>query len=232
MTDLTRRLFLHTQMLIRCYRAETVTCFRIRTALGDWEFSPSAADQLGTEPIQPALPTALASATLAAVPMHDAPITPQPIVPPMPAPTRAQPAGAAASVVLPSPTQPIATASGNPPTGIKFAVGTTIGAFQQRELQFSAGNTELNQLNIGIVGDLGTGKTQLIQSLLYQLRSNPESNRGVRPKVLIFDYKKDYSKRQFVEATGARVVNPFAIPLNIFDTRDSVSHQNLMAGAQ
>ena len=199
---------------------------RIRTALGDWEFSPSAADQLGTEPIQPALPTALASATLAAVPMHDAPITPQPIVPPMPAPTPAQPVDAAASVVSPVPTQPIATAPGNPPTGIKFAVGTTIGAFQQRELQFYPGNTELNQLNIGIVGDLGTGKTQLIQSLLYQLRSNPESNRGGRPKVLIFDYKKDYSKRQFVEATGARVVNPFAIPLNIFDTRDSVSHQN------
>ena len=84
----------------------------------------------------------------------------------------------------------------------------------------------LNQLNVGIVGDLGTGKTQLVQALLYQLRQKPENNRGSRPRVLIFDYKKDYSKSDFLERTGARVVSPFSIPLNIFDTRDSIGQQN------
>jgi DNA phosphorothioation-dependent restriction protein DptH len=103
---------------------------------------------------------------------------------------------------------------------------TLFGEEPKKDLSFFPGNTELNQLNVGIVGDLGTGKTQLIQSLLYQLRSHPEENRGARPRVLIFDYKKDYSKEQFVKATGARVISPFAMPLNVFDTRDCAGRQN------
>ena len=39
--------------------------------------------------------------------------------------------------------------------------------------------------------------------------------------MLIFDYKRDYSKLPFVEATGAKVISPFDIPLNLFDIRDS-----------
>src|SRR6185437_6729555 len=70
---------------------------------------------------------------------------------------------------------------------------------------------------IGIVGDLGTGKTQLTKALIYQLTQASEGNRGVRPKVLIFDYKRDYTREDFVAATGARVVKPYRIPLNIFD---------------
>lgn len=198
---------------------------RIKAALGDWEFSPSAGDETGTEPPQAPPHVALASFTLPALVMLETPGTGRPVAPAVPAP--AQPADSPVTPPLPTPPQqfapPVATA---PAAGIKFVVGSSIGAFQQRELQFFPGNTELNQLNVGIVGDLGTGKTQLIQSLLYQLRSQPENNRGVRPKVLIFDYKKDYSKPQFVEATGARVVSPFSIPLNIFDTRDSTGQQN------
>lgn len=108
-----------------------------------------------------------------------------------------------------------------------FSVGRTIRGFCEEEASFFPGNTALNQLNVGVVGDLGTGKTQLVQSLIYQLRANPEKNRGVRPNVLIFDYKKDYSKTDFVEATGARVVSPFDIPLNLFDTRDSRHGRNV-----
>jgi DNA phosphorothioation-dependent restriction protein DptH len=118
------------------------------------------------------------------------------------------------------PTEPAAV-----PSGIRFRVGRAIHAFQEKDLYFFPGNTELNQLNVGIVGDLGTGKTQLVQALIYQLRRNPENNRGERPKILIFDYKKDYSKSQFVEATGARIVSPFNIPLNLFDTRDCAGRQ-------
>ena len=47
-----------------------------------------------------------------------------------------------------------------------------------------------------------------------------DANRGVKPNLLIFDYKKDYSKSDFVKATNAKVIEPYQIPLNIFDTRD------------
>jgi DNA phosphorothioation-dependent restriction protein DptH len=107
------------------------------------------------------------------------------------------------------------------PSGIKFSVGETVNKFTNEELHFFPGNTALNQLNVGIVGDLGTGKTQLIQALVQQLTSNPEMNRGKRPNILIFDYKRDYSKPDFVKATGARVISPYDIPLNLFDVRDS-----------
>lgn len=110
--------------------------------------------------------------------------------------------------------------------GIRFDVGKTIGGFVEEELEFFPGNTALNQLNIGIVGDLGTGKTQLIQALIYQLRRDESMNRGKKPNILIFDYKRDYSKDSFVEATGAKVVSPFNIPLNLFDTRDSLQGPN------
>jgi len=103
------------------------------------------------------------------------------------------------------------------PTGIRFGVGTTIHSFTTETLDFYPGATSLNHLNIGIVGDLGTGKTQLVQSLLYQLRHKPEHNRGHQPNILIFDYKKDYSKPEFVAATGATVVQPYQLPLNLFD---------------
>jgi DNA phosphorothioation-dependent restriction protein DptH len=35
---------------------------------------------------------------------------------------------------------------------------------------------------------------------------------------MIFDYKRDYTSPDFVAATGARVVRPHKIPLNLFDT--------------
>lgn len=110
--------------------------------------------------------------------------------------------------------------------GIRFPIGRTIKGFTEEDVQFFPGNTALNQLNVGIVGDLGTGKTQLIKSLIYQLQANPDMNRGKRPNILIFDYKKDYSKPDFVEATGAKVIAPFDIPLNLFDTRDSQQQRN------
>jgi DNA phosphorothioation-dependent restriction protein DptH len=110
--------------------------------------------------------------------------------------------------------------------GVKFAVGTSIAGITKRELYFHPSSTDLNQLNIGVVGDLGRGKTQLLQALLYNLHHSAGRNRGVAPNVLIFDYKKDYSKPMFMEATGARVVQPYDIPLNIFDTSTCTNDRN------
>lgn len=114
-----------------------------------------------------------------------------------------------------------ALASGEPQSssnGIVLQVGTTVGTFESKALRLNISDTRLNHMNIGVVGDLGTGKTQLLKSLIFQIASATAENRGVRPRFLIFDYKKDYSSPDFVQATGAKVVKPFRMPLNIFDT--------------
>jgi DNA phosphorothioation-dependent restriction protein DptH len=122
-----------------------------------------------------------------------------------------------------TPEEMITTEPPPAPRGIRFVVGHTIHSFGSEAMSFYPGNTALNHLNIGIVGDLGTGKTQLVQSLLYQMRCEPADNRGKRPNILIFDYKRDYSKPEFVAATGARVIAPHRLPLNLFDTSASTT---------
>ena len=104
--------------------------------------------------------------------------------------------------------------------GIKFDVGNTIHGFTEVAREFWPSNTNLNQLNMGIIGDLGTGKTQLTKTLIYQMVAHPEKNRGHKPRFLIFDYKDDYSSKEFVEAVGAKVVDPVGLPLNMFDVRN------------
>ncbi|WP_449470557.1 hypothetical protein [Sphingobium chungangianum] len=106
-------------------------------------------------------------------------------------------------------------------SGVILEVGQTIDGFRPRDLELNISDTRLNQLNIGVVGDLGTGKTQLLKSLIAQIASSAPENRGHPPRFLIFDYKRDYSSEDFVAATGARVVRPHRIPLNLFDTRTS-----------
>lgn len=101
--------------------------------------------------------------------------------------------------------------------GIDLLVGDTVDAFQQQSKYLNLSDTRLNQLNIGVVGDLGTGKTQFLKSLVYQVSKGTVENGGVRPRFLIFDYKKDYSSDDFVRATGARVQSPVNLPLNLFD---------------
>lgn len=110
------------------------------------------------------------------------------------------------------------SSSGVEPTGIVVSVGKTVDGFEPRSLELNISDTRLNQLNMGVVGDLGTGKTQLLKSLILQIARARNENRGVKPRLLIFDYKRDYSSPDFLQATGARVVNPSRLPLNLFDT--------------
>ncbi len=102
--------------------------------------------------------------------------------------------------------------------GVILSIGSTVDTFRPGDLQLNISDTRLNQLNMGVVGDLGTGKTQLLKSLILQISSSTSNNRGIRPRFLIFDYKRDYSSPDFVQATGARVVKPHRLPLNLFDT--------------
>jgi DNA phosphorothioation-dependent restriction protein DptH len=105
--------------------------------------------------------------------------------------------------------------------GIDLLIGDSMDGFEEVVRRLNVGDTALNQLNMGVVGDLGTGKTQLLKSLIYQFSQGAPENRGVRPKILIFDYKKDYSSDDFVAATGARVVKPWHLPINLFDVSGS-----------
>jgi len=104
-----------------------------------------------------------------------------------------------------------------PPSGVEVLIGSTVGNFQERSCHVNLSDTNLNSLNIGVVGDLGTGKTQLLKSLIYQITRSSAVNGGIRPRFLVFDYKKDYVSADFVKAVGARVVQPQHLPINLFD---------------
>jgi len=79
-------------------------------------------------------------------------------------------------------------------------------------------NTEkLLNTNTGIIGTMGTGKTQFTKSLITQLVRNQHNNVGGSPiGILIFDYKADYVKDDFVEATNAKVFELDCLPFNPF----------------
>ena len=85
-------------------------------------------------------------------------------------------------------------------------------------LYWRPGNTdEVFHTNTGIIGTMGTGKTQFTQSLVTQLYRERMNNVG-EPNIgiLIFDYKGDYneSKENFVKATNATVLKPYHLPYN------------------
>ncbi|MGA8939626.1 MAG: hypothetical protein WB439_10715, partial [Acidobacteriaceae bacterium] len=101
--------------------------------------------------------------------------------------------------------------------GIEIEVGYPLDAFNPKLRTLNLCDTNLNQLNIGVVGDLGTGKTQLLKSLVYQINRDAAENQGKRPNILILDYKRDYSSEEFVKATNAKVIKPQNLPLNLFD---------------
>lgn len=77
--------------------------------------------------------------------------------------------------------------------------------------------SQLFHTNTGIIGTMGTGKTQFTKSLITQLYRNRIDNvDGGEIGILIFDYKGDYneSKQDFVEATNATIYKPYHLPFN------------------
>ncbi len=79
-------------------------------------------------------------------------------------------------------------------------------------------NTEkVFNTNTGIIGTMGTGKTQFTKSVITQLHRNQDQNvNGLPIGILIFDYKADYVKEDFVEATNAKVLDLYHLPFNPF----------------
>jgi len=103
--------------------------------------------------------------------------------------------------------------------GVRFNVGRLLGALGTHDADFWPSNTSLNQMNIGVVGDLGTGKTQLLKALVYNLRQTSRAAQPAPVSMLIFDYKRDFQAPEFLEAVGGVVVKPNKIPVNIFAIR-------------
>lgn len=69
--------------------------------------------------------------------------------------------------------------------------------------------------NTGIIGTMGTGKTQFTKSVIAQLVRNQSNNVGGLPiGMLIFDYKSDYVDEAFIEATGAKKYRLHGLPYN------------------
>lgn len=85
--------------------------------------------------------------------------------------------------------------------------------------------------NIGITGTMGTGKTQLLRSIIAQFSKSQESNVGSKPMgLLVFDYKGDYNDDNFLEKVGGTCTFcniPFN-PLKLLKTKRNVM-QNLPA---
>lgn len=71
--------------------------------------------------------------------------------------------------------------------------------------------------NTGIIGTMGTGKTQFTKSVITQLyRDQAHNFDGTPLGILIFDYKGDYneSKEDFIRATKAKVFKPYHLTFN------------------
>lgn len=69
--------------------------------------------------------------------------------------------------------------------------------------------------NAGIIGTMGTGKTQCTKSLITQLYRNQHKNIDGSPiGILIFDYKSDYVDDKFCNATNAKKFKLHKLPYN------------------
>jgi hypothetical protein len=99
--------------------------------------------------------------------------------------------------------------------GVRFRVGVK-NDDRSQEVDFWPANTELTHLNMGILGNLGTGKTQFVKRLVSNIRRTSTATQKKPASFLIFDYKGGYSDRPFLDDVGGIAYEPHKIPLNIF----------------
>ena len=100
--------------------------------------------------------------------------------------------------------------------GISVLMGTDI-ASGSGVYWYPNDTNKLFHTNTGIIGTMGTGKTQFTKSLITQLYREQNQNVGDEPLgILIFDYKGDYneSKLDFIKATDAKILKPYHLPFN------------------
>ncbi len=140
-----------------------------------------------------------------------------------PAPTAA-PAGVTstvASTAAPASLPPAAnptTPEAPPATSDSQALTVLFGQAQPggAPLLWEPTNTaKFMNTNTGIIGTMGTGKTQFTKAVVAQLVRNQANNVGGSPiGMLIFDYKSDYVDEAFGQATQAKKYKLHKLPYN------------------
>lgn len=113
---------------------------------------------------------------------------------------------------------------------IKILVGHTLSG--HREILFEPNNTKMvSHPNMGIIGTMGTGKTQFARSVIAQFSKESIHNVGGKPVgILVFDYKGDYKDKEFLDAVGGTCYK-FNYPFNPLKlvVNDEVEGMNLPA---
>lgn len=107
---------------------------------------------------------------------------------------------------------------------IRIVLGKTISG--DRDIVFEPNNTKMvSHPNMGIIGTMGTGKTQLARSIIAQFSKEGVYNLGGKNVgMLVFDYKGDYKDKEFIDAVGGYVYKnrlPFN-PLKLIVNEDMV----------
>ena len=113
---------------------------------------------------------------------------------------------------------------------IKILVGHTLSG--HREILFEPNNTKMvSHPNMGIIGTMGTGKTQFARSVIAQFSKESIHNVDGKPVgILVFDYKGDYKDKEFLDAVGGTCYK-FNYPFNPLKlvVNDEVEGMNLPA---
>lgn len=90
---------------------------------------------------------------------------------------------------------------------------------------------KLLHTNTGIIGTMGTGKTQFTKSMITQIYREAKYNVDSKNVgILIFDYKGDYnhSKTDFIEATNAKVYELYHLPFNPLSVIKAVNSKPML----
>lgn len=97
---------------------------------------------------------------------------------------------------------------------IKILVGHDVR--DNAEVYWEPTNTaKFMNTNSGIIGTMGTGKTQCTKSVVTQLYRQQERNVDGKPiGILIFDYKSDYVDDKFLTSTNGKKFNLHKLPYN------------------
>lgn len=109
---------------------------------------------------------------------------------------------------------PTIVAKPTPTDSLKVLVGHVIK--DNEPVYWEPTNTaKFMNTNSGIIGTMGTGKTQCTKSVVTQLYRNQHNNVDGKPiGILIFDYKSDYVDDKFIDATNGKKFNLHKLPYN------------------
>lgn len=179
-------------------------------------------------------PSAETAEAVPVIPVPEPPApAPEPITEPEPIP-EPEPIAEPELIAEPEPcAEPEPTPEPEPcaePQTMRILFGTELSTGES--VYWEPNNTEqVLHTNTGIIGTMGTGKTQFTKSLIAQLYRGQSRNFDGRPLgMLIFDYKGDYNENaaDFVSAVQAHVIKPYRIPYNPFALNRTKSFRPLL----